>query len=111
VVALLVGLCVSFAHYVLWTRVTFKYEPGLSLTEMNQLSQLPIAQAEAVLAGRRKPLGRTEWLASAIGQSNFWTDVAKGSVLPAIGIFFSCVFVGALTRRDTSRNPQRQSVE
>jgi hypothetical protein len=109
VVAIIVGMCVSLATTAIGTRVSCRYEPGLTQSEMQQLSQLTPAQAEAAAAGRRKPYSRREWLIDSLGEGHFWRYLAQRSVVPAIGIFFGCVFVGALTRRDTLRHGLSQN--
>ncbi len=45
-----VGMCVSLATTAIGTRVSYRYEPGLTQAEMQQLSQLTPAQAEAAVA-------------------------------------------------------------
>lgn len=109
VVAIFVGLCISLATTAIWTRVSYRYEPGLTQAEMQQLSQLTPTQAEAAVAGRRKPYSRREWLIDSLGEGYFWRYLAQRSVVPAIGIFFGCVFLGALTRRDALRHGLRQN--
>lgn len=57
-VAILLGLGVSFATTAIRTRVSYRYEPGLTVFEMQQLSELPPAQIDAFLTVRRKPYSR-----------------------------------------------------
>jgi hypothetical protein len=106
-VALLGGLCVSFATTAVWTRVSYRYEPGLTQAEMQKLSELPPAQAEAELAGRRKPYSRGAWLMESLGQSYFWKYLAQRGIIPATGMFLACILVGVLTKNEVFRKPRR----
>jgi hypothetical protein len=107
--AILVGFCISLATTVIGTRVTHRYEPGLSPAEMQHISELTAAQAHAFLAGGQIPYSRGEWLRDSLGEWYFWKYLAQGGVVPATGVFFACLFVGATARRDTLRNLRDES--
>jgi hypothetical protein len=101
VVALLIGVLVGFVDYVAPFHGASKYDPPISEEEGRQLRDLPIAQAEAVLAARPKTfITRRQWVSESIGYSYFWRGVAKKSIAPALGIFISCLAVAGLRRRD-----------
>ena len=97
-VAILLGFCVSFLEAVMWTRVTYRYEPGISQVEFQQLSLMTHGQAEAFLAARRKPYSRKEWLRDSLSEGYFWKYLAEKSAIPAIAIFIACLIVGRRTR-------------
>ena len=63
------------------------------------MRELPIAKAEAVLAGRRRMLTRKQWIVESVGYSYFWKDVAKSSIVPFFGVFIGCMVIGALQLR------------
>jgi hypothetical protein len=107
--AILVGFCISLATTVIGTRVTHRYDPGLSPAEMQHISELTAAQAEVFLAGRQIPYSKREWLRDSLGEWYFWKYLAQRGVVPATGVFFACLFVGAFTRRDTLRNLRGES--
>jgi hypothetical protein len=77
-----------------------KYDPPISEEEGRQLRDLPIAKAEAELAGRRRTLTRGQWVLDSIGYSYFWRGVAEDSIVPIFGVFIGCVVLGALQLRD-----------
>ena len=41
-------------------------------------------------------LTRMEWVQDSIGHAYFWEGVAKQSMVPVLGVFIACVFVGRL---------------
>jgi hypothetical protein len=100
-VAILLGFCVAFLETVMWTRVSYRYEPGISQVEFQQLSQMTHDQAEAFLAARRKPYSRKEWLRDSLSDGYFWKYLAEKSAIPAMGIFIACLIVGRRTRHGT----------
>jgi hypothetical protein len=106
-VALLVGLSTGFVSYVESVHGAVRYEPPLSEAEVRELKHLPIAEMEAALQRRRISLTRKQWLVDSIGYSYFWTDVAKSSVVPIVGVFLACVCIGGWERRDARRNAIR----
>jgi hypothetical protein len=102
-VAILVGLCVSFASIVIGTHVSYRYDPGLSSAEMQHVSELTGAQAVAFLGGRRKPYPNKQWSIDSLGESYFWGYAAQKAAIPATGIFFACIFIGALAHCNALR--------
>ena len=100
-VAILLGFCVAFLETVMWTRVSYRYEPGISQVEFQQLSQMTHDQAEAFLAARRKPYSRKEWLRDSLSDGYFWKYLAEKSAIPAIGILIACLMVGRRTKPGT----------
>jgi hypothetical protein len=100
--ALLVGFFVGFVNYVASFHSATRYDPPLSEEEYRKVRELPIEKAEAVLAPRTRKLTRTQWVMESIGDSWFWWDVAKHSVVPTLGVFVACVCVGVLLRRNGS---------
>jgi hypothetical protein len=107
--AILVGFCISLATTVIGTRVTHRYEPGLSPAEMQHISELTGAQAKAFLAGREIPYSKREWLRDSLGEWYFWRYLAQRGLVPATGVFLACLFVGARARRDTLRSLRGES--
>jgi hypothetical protein len=84
---------------MIWTHVTHRYEPPLTETEMQQWEQGSVSQLKAELAKREVPYTRIQWLADSIGHRFFWVNLAKSSVVPALGVFLACMWAGLLNRR------------
>jgi len=99
VVALLMGSLVGFVDYVASVHGASKYDPPITAEEGRQLRELPIDKAEAAVASRRRILTRHEWVAESIGYSYFWRGVAEDSIVPILGVFIACVFMGRLQTR------------
>jgi hypothetical protein len=99
VVALLLGSLVGFVDYVASVHGASKYDPPITAEEGRQLGELPMDKAVAAMAARRRILTRREWVAESIGYSYFWRGVAKDSIVPILGVFIACVFVGRLQMR------------
>jgi hypothetical protein len=76
-----------------------RYEPPITEDEARRLRDLPIDQAEAAVASRRRILTRQQWVLGSIGYSFFWKGVAENSLVPIVGVFVACVFVGRLRTR------------
>jgi hypothetical protein len=107
--AILVGLSISFATTAIWMHVSYRYEPGWTQAEMHHISELTAAQAQAFWAGRRIHYSRREWLSDSLRDLDFWKYLGQRGVVPATGVFFACLFVGALARRDGLRNLRGES--
>ena len=99
IAALLVGPTIGFVNYVASIHGAIKYEPPLSEAELGQLRKLPMNETGIALQGRRIKLTRTQWLVDSIRYSYFWKYVAEISIVPSVGVFFACVWVGWLERR------------
>ena len=104
-VALVMGFCVSLGTTAYFTQVTYRYEPPLTPPEVQKLSELPPGQAGAILASRRVPYSKRQWLADALRETYFWKELLKRSVIPAMAIFLSCILVAMKFRRITSTTP------
>lgn len=99
--AVLFGPLIAFVDSVAWTRVRYRYEPGISQAEMRQWDQLSVAQLEAQIEKRRVPYTKAQWLADSVSSRFFWTDLAKRSLVPDLCVFLACACVGGLVRRQT----------
>jgi hypothetical protein len=102
--AVVFGPLTAFVSTVAWTRVEYRYEPGISQEEMRKWDQGKVAQLQAELAKRRVPYTRAQYLADSLGQRYFWKGLAKSSLIPTAGVFLACVCVGALERRQANRS-------
>jgi hypothetical protein len=93
------GSLVGFIAYVASVHGAAKYDPPITEEEGRRLRELPIAKAEAAIAGRRRMLTRRQWLLESVGYSYFWRGVAENSIVPILGMFAACVVVGGLQLR------------
>lgn len=103
-VALLIGPLTTFVDVVIRTHPHHRYDPPLSEVEVQQLSSGSVAHFRAELEKRQVPFTRRQWLAESVGQHYFWSSLAKSSLVPTLGVFFACVCIGGLERRQLRRN-------
>jgi hypothetical protein len=99
VVALLLGSLVGFVSYVRSVHGTTRYDPPITEDEARRLRELPMDQAEAVVASRRRIITRQQWVVGSMGYSFFWKGVAENSLVPIIGVFVACMILGKLQTR------------
>jgi hypothetical protein len=96
--ALVFGPLIAFADYVMRVHVATRYQPPLSQDEMQQWERGSVSELKAQLAKREIPYTKAQWLADSVGQRFFWTDLAKRSLVPSLGIFLACLFTGLFVR-------------
>lgn len=99
VIALLMGSLIGFVRYVRSVHGATRYDPPITEDEAHRLRELPMDQAEAAVASRRRIITRQQWVLGSIGYSFFWKGVAENSLVPIVGVFVACVFVGRLQTR------------
>jgi hypothetical protein len=107
--AVLIGVPATFASTVLSTRVTVRYEPGISEAEMKAYDDRPVSELTALLKSRSVKFSRSQWLRESVGEMYFWQDISLKSVVPCVGIFLGCLVVGLLERRDATTSIGRSS--
>src|SRR5271168_32817 len=98
VIALLMGSLIGFVGYVGSVHGATRYDPPITEDEAHRLRELPMDQAEAAVASRRRIITRQQWVRGSIVYSFFWKGVAENSVVPVIGVFVACVLVGKLRK-------------
>lgn len=96
--ALVFGPLIAFADSVASVHPTYRYEPPLSQEEMQQWEQGSVSELKAKLAKREVPYTKTQWLDESIGQRFFWTNLAKRSLLPSLGVFLACLCASLFNR-------------
>lgn len=96
--ALVFGPLIAFVDSVARTRVTHRYASLISQAEMEQWERGSVSQFKAELAKREVPYTRTQWLADSVGHTFFWNNLAKSSVIPALGVFLACMCVNLFGR-------------
>ena len=107
--ALIVGPLIALSNSVLWLRGAHKYDPPITEAEWRQLGELPAARMGLALARREVRLTRMQWLRDAVGHSYFWQSLAKSSVVPTLGVFFSCICFGGLEGHRRNAKPPLNS--
>jgi hypothetical protein len=103
--ALIVGPLIALSNSVLWLRDAHKYAPPITEAEWRQLGELPAARMALALADREVRLTRMQWLWDSVGHLYFWKSLAKSSVVPTLGVFFSCICLGGLEGRRRVKPP------
>jgi hypothetical protein len=98
IAALLIGPSIGFASHVLSFRGGAKYDPPIPADEWQKIRELPISQAHEILQARQKPLTRLDWIQDSVLHSYFWRGVARQSMVPVLGVFIACVFVGRFSK-------------
>jgi hypothetical protein len=58
------------------------------------MQSLTINEVEAMLAKRRVKMTRWDWLRESVPYAYFWKDTARDAIVPALGVFVACVWVG-----------------
>jgi len=101
-IALVVGSCIGFADFVASVRGATKYDPPIAEEELQKLRQLPVEKYAEALSTRRKFLTRTQWLEDSIGYAFFWKDVAGHCVIPVLGVFMACIWIGRMQAQKAS---------
>jgi hypothetical protein len=109
VMAMLAGPSIAFMNSVLWLRPGIKYEPPMTEAEYTRLRDLSVRNAEALLKSRAVHMTRTEVLAESVGNSYFWRNLAKNSLVPSLGVFLACLCMGLLDKRRTKRRSEARS--
>lgn len=110
IAALLIGQVIGFVVYATSIEKAMKYEPPVSGDEMDRMQQLPLRDVQAELHRRAVPMTRWEWLKESIHYAYFWKDVAAKSVVPSVGVFIACIWVGWLERRGALRIQRESSL-
>ena len=103
--ALVFGPTIAFFNPLLWTRITHRYQPPLSGEEMRNWKG-SVAELQAELSKREVPYTRMEFLKDSMGHGLFWMNLAKSSLVPALGVFLACICFSALERRTSTAQAQ-----
>jgi len=109
IIALLAGPTIALVNSVLWMRPAVRYEPPLTEAEYNRLSDLSVAKMNAILDAREVRMTRTEALVESISASHFWRNLAKNSLVPSLGVFIACIWLGSFERRRAQHHPKTGS--
>jgi len=65
--AVLIGPAVTFVWTVASTRVTVKYEPGVSEEEFKAYKTRSVSELDAFLKSRQVKFSRSQWLRESMG--------------------------------------------
>ena len=89
--ALVFGPVIAFGDSLAWVHVTHRYQPPISPEEFQRWEQGSVSQLKAEMAKREVPYTRTQMLADSVGHTFFWKNLAKSSLIPALGVFLACM--------------------
>ena len=98
-VAVLIGPVVTFVSTVASTRVSVKYEPGISEDEFRSYDNRTVSDLQAFLKSREVKFTRNQWLRESMGYTYFWEGIARSSLRSCIAVFLGCVIIGTWERR------------
>lgn len=94
VAALLIGPAIGFLNEATSVQKAMIYNPPFSEAEMARMKNLSMNEVDATLRSRRVQLTRWEWLQGSIHYEYFWKRVAASSIVPSVGVFLACVWIG-----------------
>lgn len=99
-IAIILGPLTTLVASAIFLHSARKYEPPLSQEELRKMDNLTVKEFEAALNVRAINLTRTQWLAESIHYPYFWKNLAKSTLVPALGIFLACICMGIVGRRN-----------
>ena len=102
-VAVLVGPAICLVSTVASLQGGTKYDPPVSEAEFHQMGNMTVNDMEAALAKRRIKMTRWDWLRDSVPYSYFWKQVAHDSIVPSLGVFLACTWVGWIEQRHVQR--------
>ncbi len=104
-VAILVGPAIDVVRIIVLFRRATKYDPPISEAEFRQMGNMTVNEMDAVFAKRRIKMSRWDWLRESVRYSYFWKEVARDAIVPTIGVFLACIWVGWMEKRRAPAAP------